>query len=96
VVAQASFLMEAEPPNHRERGGVVRPNRGRHPMQPERAEGEVKNRAGRVGRVASAPVVGVNEAVQAELAAFVASLGVETERTAETYDSLVRAALVSA
>jgi adenylate cyclase class 2 len=36
------------------------------------------------------------EAVQAELAAFVASLGVEAERTEETYDSLVRAALASA
>jgi adenylate cyclase, class 2 len=35
------------------------------------------------------------EAVQAELAAFVASLGIEAERTEETYDSLVRAALVS-
>ena len=36
------------------------------------------------------------EAVQAELAAFVASLGIEAERTEETYDSLVRAALASA
>jgi len=36
------------------------------------------------------------EAVQVELAAFVASLGVDAERTAETYDSLVRAALESA
>jgi adenylate cyclase class 2 len=36
------------------------------------------------------------EAVQAELAAFVAGLGVEAERTEETYDSLVRAAAVSA
>jgi adenylate cyclase class 2 len=36
------------------------------------------------------------EAVQAELAAFVASLGVKAERTEETYDSLVRAALASA
>jgi len=36
------------------------------------------------------------EPVQAELAAFVASLGIEAERTAETYDSLVRAALASA
>jgi adenylate cyclase class 2 len=36
------------------------------------------------------------EAVQAELAAFVVSLGVEAERTEETYDSLVRAALASA
>jgi len=36
------------------------------------------------------------EAVQAELAGFVASLGIEAERTAETYDSLVRAALESA
>jgi adenylate cyclase class 2 len=35
------------------------------------------------------------EAVQAELAAFVASLGIEAERTEETYDSLVRAALAS-
>jgi adenylate cyclase class 2 len=32
------------------------------------------------------------EAVQAELAAFVSSLGVQAERTEETYDSLVRAA----
>lgn len=36
------------------------------------------------------------EAVQAELAAFVASLGIEAQRTGETYDSLVRAARVSA
>jgi adenylate cyclase, class 2 len=36
------------------------------------------------------------EAVQAELADFVVSLGVEAERTEETYDSLVRAALTSA
>jgi adenylate cyclase, class 2 len=36
------------------------------------------------------------EAVQAELARFVASLDVEAERTAETYDFLVRAALTSA
>jgi adenylate cyclase class 2 len=36
------------------------------------------------------------EAVQAELAGFVASLDVDAERTAETYDSLVRAALTSA
>ncbi|HEX6472659.1 MAG TPA: class IV adenylate cyclase [Streptosporangiaceae bacterium] len=36
------------------------------------------------------------EAVQAELAAFVASLDIEAERTDETYDSLVRAALASA
>jgi adenylate cyclase class 2 len=36
------------------------------------------------------------EAVQAELAAFVASLGIKAERTEETYDSLVRAALISA
>ena len=33
------------------------------------------------------------EAVQAEMAAFVVSLDVEAERTGETYDSLVRAAL---
>lgn len=32
------------------------------------------------------------EAVQAELAAFVSSLGVQAERTEETYDSLVRVA----
>lgn len=31
------------------------------------------------------------EAVQAELSRFVASLGIETERTRQTYDSLVRA-----
>jgi adenylate cyclase class 2 len=36
------------------------------------------------------------EAVQAELAAFVAALGIRAERTEETYDSLVRAALASA
>jgi adenylate cyclase, class 2 len=36
------------------------------------------------------------EAVQAELAAFVLGLGIEAERTEETYDSLVRAALASA
>jgi adenylate cyclase, class 2 len=36
------------------------------------------------------------EAVQAELAAFVASLDIEAERTDETYDSLVRAAAASA
>lgn len=36
------------------------------------------------------------EAVQAEMAAFVTSLEVEVERTGETYDSLVRAALASA
>jgi adenylate cyclase class 2 len=36
------------------------------------------------------------EAVQAELAAFVEALGVAAERTEETYDSLVRAALTSA
>jgi len=36
------------------------------------------------------------EAVQAELAAFVASLDIDAERTDETYDSLVRAALTSA
>lgn len=36
------------------------------------------------------------EAVQTELAAFVASLNIEAERTEETYDSLVRAALWSA
>jgi adenylate cyclase class 2 len=35
------------------------------------------------------------ETVQAELAGFVASLGIEAERTEETYDSLVRAALAS-
>jgi len=35
------------------------------------------------------------EGVQAELAAFVAALGVDVERTDETYDSLVRAALVA-
>ena len=31
------------------------------------------------------------EAVQAELSGFVASLGIEAERTGQTYDSLVRA-----
>lgn len=36
------------------------------------------------------------EAVQDELAQFVASLGIAAERTEETYDSLVRAALASA
>jgi adenylate cyclase, class 2 len=36
------------------------------------------------------------EAVQTELAGFVASLDIAAERTEETYDSLVRAALVSA
>lgn len=36
------------------------------------------------------------EAVQVELDAFVRSLGVELERTTETYDSLVRAALAAA
>lgn len=36
------------------------------------------------------------EAVQAGLAAFVAALGIRAERTDETYDSLVRAALASA
>lgn len=36
------------------------------------------------------------EAVQAELARFVASLDVEAERSAQTYDSLVQAALPSA
>jgi len=35
------------------------------------------------------------EVVQAELAGFVASLGIEAERTEETYDSLVHAALAS-
>lgn len=35
------------------------------------------------------------EAVQAELAQFVASLDVEAERTTETYDSLVHASLTS-
>lgn len=32
------------------------------------------------------------EAVQAELVAFVASLGIDAERTEETYDSLIHAA----
>ena len=36
------------------------------------------------------------EAVQDELARFVASLGIEAEQTGQTYDSLVRAALASA
>ena len=36
------------------------------------------------------------EAVQAELARFVTSLGIEAERSAQTYDALVRAALASA
>ncbi len=36
------------------------------------------------------------EAVQAEMDAFVVSLDVEAERTGETYDSLVHAALASA
>ncbi|HEY6422136.1 MAG TPA: CYTH domain-containing protein [Pseudonocardiaceae bacterium] len=36
------------------------------------------------------------EDVQVELAGFVASLDIEAERTEETYDSLVRAALTSA
>ena len=36
------------------------------------------------------------EAVQAELDAFARSLGVDLERTTETYDSLVRAALAGA
>jgi len=36
------------------------------------------------------------EAVQAELDAFARSLGVELERTADTYDSLVRAAHMAA
>lgn len=36
------------------------------------------------------------EAVQAELAAFVATLSIAAERTEETYDSLVRSALASA
>ncbi|MBI3688214.1 MAG: CYTH domain-containing protein [Actinobacteria bacterium] len=36
-----------------------------------------------------------SEAVQAGLAVFVASLGIEAERTEETYDSLVRAARTS-
>jgi adenylate cyclase class 2 len=36
------------------------------------------------------------EAVQEELARFVASLDVEAERSPQTYDSLVRAALASA
>jgi adenylate cyclase, class 2 len=35
------------------------------------------------------------EAVQAELARFVASLDVEAERSTQTYDSLVRDALAS-
>jgi hypothetical protein len=34
--------------------------------------------------------------VQAELAAFVADLGIEAKRTEETYDSLMRATLASA
>lgn len=36
------------------------------------------------------------DAVQAELAAFVHGLGIQAERTEETYDSLVRAVLTSA
>ena len=36
------------------------------------------------------------EAVQDELSRFVASLGIETERTGQTYDSLVRAMLTPA
>jgi len=36
------------------------------------------------------------EAVQAELSRFVASLGIEAERTGQTYDSLVRAMLAPA
>jgi adenylate cyclase class 2 len=36
------------------------------------------------------------EVVQSELAAFVEALGVEAERTEQTYDSLVRSALASA
>ena len=36
------------------------------------------------------------EAVQAELHAFACSLGVQLERTSDTYDSLVRAALAAA
>jgi len=36
------------------------------------------------------------EAVQEELAGFVADLGIDAERTGETYDSLVRAALTPA
>lgn len=38
----------------------------------------------------------LSEAVQAELAGFVAALGVEVSRTKETYDTLVRAALTAA
>ncbi|WP_322778101.1 class IV adenylate cyclase [Frankia sp. Cas4] len=45
-------------------------------------------------RMVSGDVPG--EAVQAELAAFVASLEIEGTRTDETYDSLVRAASASA
>jgi len=44
-------------------------------------------------RIVPAGVSG--EVVQAELAAFVDALGVEARRTDQTYDSLVRAALVS-
>jgi adenylate cyclase class 2 len=36
------------------------------------------------------------EEVQAELSRFVAGLGVAAERAGQTYDSLVRAALISA
>ncbi len=36
------------------------------------------------------------ESAQSELAGFVTSLDIEAERTDETYDSLVRAALTSA
>jgi adenylate cyclase class 2 len=36
------------------------------------------------------------EAVQDELSRFVASLGIETERIGQTYDSLVRAMLTPA
>lgn len=45
-------------------------------------------------RIVSDEVSG--EVVQAELDAFVAALGVDAERTEETYDSLVRAALTAA
>ena len=43
-----------------------------------------------IERMVAAPVPG--ELVQAELAEFVAGLGIEAERTEETYDSLVRSA----
>jgi adenylate cyclase class 2 len=41
------------------------------------------------------PLAQSGEAIQAELHAFACSLGVELERTTETYDSLVRAALAT-